>query len=143
MILDWNNDGLITLWDIDTNWMSGDKNIAFYPVLKEGTADEFSLVKFADSGSEWPLTTPGMGYFALMIPEGAFTINGTVPTAAASCVYKFTGTGSIEAVDMNAQDLNVYSVNGMLIKRNASWNEVMNFEPGIYIVNGQKVYIRK
>ena len=139
--LDWNSWTLITLWDTDSNWGMGEKTVALYPVLKEGTTNEFSLVRFTESGIEWPITTAGAGYFVLDIPEGAFTVNGEASPAAAYA-YKFDGVG-VEAVDMDAQDLNVYSINGMLIKRNASWREVLNFEPGVYIVNGEKVYIRK
>ena len=139
--LDWNSEKVITLWDTDPNWSMGDKTVALYPVLKEGTTNEFSLVRFTESGIEWPITTAGAGYFVLDIPEGAFTVNGEASPAAAYA-YKFDGVG-VEAVDMDAQDLNVYSINGMLIKRNASWREVLNFEPGVYIVNGEKVYIRK
>ena len=140
-MLDWNSWDLISLWDIDENWYMGDKSVSLYPVLKEGTTNEFSLVKFAESGSEWPITSVGAGYFVLVIPEGTFIIDG-VASAEIALAYTMDDSG-IEAVDMNAQDLNVYSINGMLIKRNASWNEVLDFEPGIYIVNGQKVYIRK
>ncbi len=141
-ILDWEeSEVFISLWDIDDEWNMGDKSINLYPVLKEGTTNEFSLVKFEESGSEWPITTPGAGYFCLNIPESSFIVN-SFPTEEYQVIYRFTGTG-VEAVDMDAQDLVVYSINGMLIKRNASWREVLNFEPGIYIVNGEKIYIRK
>ncbi len=52
---------------------------------------------------------------------------------------EYTGIGII---DSEAQDLNVYSVSGLLIKRNASWNEIKEFEPGIYIINGKKVLVK-
>mgnify|MGYP003308237257 CR=1 FL=1 len=52
---------------------------------------------------------------------------------------EYTGIGIIDA---EAQDLNVYSVSGLLIKRNASWNEIKEFEPGIYIINGKKVLVK-
>lgn len=137
---DWNSDVLINLWDVDDSWYMGDKSVALYPVAKEGMTNEFSLIRFSESGIEWPLENAGNGYLVLNIPEGVFTIDGKI-SAATACVYKFTRTG-IDVVDMDEQNLNVYSINGMLIKRNASWREVLNFEPGVYIVNGEKVYIR-
>lgn len=138
---DWNSSQLITLWDVDASWNMGDKSVALYPAVKDGMTTEFSLIRFSESGIEWPIQSAGKGYFVLDIPEGVFTINGKMSVSTAY-VYKFTGSG-IDAVDMDEQNLNVYSINGMLIKRNASWREVLNFDPGIYIVNGEKVYIRK
>ena len=141
LLIDKESEVYITLSEIDANWTEGKNEVRLYPVLKEGTNYEFSLNRFEESGLNWPITSSELGFYCLNIPNDAFIING-FGTDEMSYIYKITTVG-IEAVDMNAQDLNVYSINGMLIKRNASWNEVLDLEPGIYIVNGEKIYIRR
>ena len=49
----------------------------------------------------------------------------------------------IDAVEKDAKVLTVVSINGVVVKENASWNEISNLENGVYIVNGQKVLVRK
>lgn len=137
--LDWNT-SLVMLWDVDATFSSGDNNVSLYPVAVEGTTNQFTLAPFAECASMYPIEANVMGYYYLYIPEGVFTVDGF---NSPSVGFWYTiDPGSVEVIDMDT-DLNIYSVNGMLIKRNGTAEDLKNLENGIYIVNGKKVYIRK
>ena len=132
---------MIILYEVDKEFNAGSKTVAMYPVKKEGTNNEFNLVKFDGLGIEWPITSTDLGYFWLSIPNGAFTVNGE-PTNYYSYYYTIN-PNTVKGIDMDAQNFTVVSINGMVLKEKASWDEVLDLAPGIYIVNGQKIYIRK
>lgn len=58
-------------------------------------------------------------------------------------VFEYTLTElSVEGIDAEATDLNVYSLTGVCVLRNAKAADLKGLEKGIYIVNGKKVAIR-
>lgn len=84
------------------------------------------------------------GKFRFTIPANMVTItdaNDVVGKNKENIVatYDSTGTG-VDTIGLDAKDLNIYSVNGMLIKRNATGADVKALEPGVYIINGKKVF---
>lgn len=91
------------------------------------------------------------GEYTLTIPEGMvnFKKNGKDPYEeglySEQLVYTWTVDGSmgVDSFESDAADLNIYSVNGMLIKRNGTKEDLKNLETGIYVVNGKKVFVRK
>ena len=85
------------------------------------------------------------GSYRLIIPARAVYVTDmegvTGPNDEFVVDYRVTEVG-IEGVDTEATDLNVYSIDGVCILRNASASDVKNLQKGIYIVNGKKVVIR-
>lgn len=81
------------------------------------------------------------GDYVIWIPDGQFLFDGK-PNADVKIYYEGVNIVGIEGVDMDAKNLNIYSVNGMLIKRNGSLRDLNELEPGIYVVNGQKVMVK-
>lgn len=57
--------------------------------------------------------------------------------------FEIVGAGSVEAIDLNNSIFNIYSLDGVLIKRNGKAVDLNNLDNGIYIINGQKVFINK
>ncbi|MBE6313380.1 MAG: hypothetical protein E7079_00275 [Bacteroidales bacterium] len=81
------------------------------------------------------------GDYVIWIPDGQFLFDGK-PNADVKIYYEGVNIVGIEGIDMDAKNLNIYSVNGMLIKRNGSLRDLNELEPGIYVVNGQKVMVK-
>lgn len=81
------------------------------------------------------------GDYVIWIPDGQFFFDGK-PNADVKIYYEGVNIVGIEGIDMDAKNLNIYSVNGMLIKRNGSLRDLNELEPGIYVVNGQKVMVK-
>lgn len=51
--------------------------------------------------------------------------------------------GAVDSVFGDADSFNIYSVDGKIIKLNASKQDVMELENGVYIINGRTCYMRK
>lgn len=81
------------------------------------------------------------GNYVVWIPEGYFLFDGK-PCADIKVYYDDVIMSGIYGISLDAKDLNIYSVNGMLIKRNGSISDLNELEPGIYIINGKKVMIK-
>lgn len=84
------------------------------------------------------------GTFQFSIPVGMVTITDANDVVGKnkeeiSATYNNEGAG-VESIDLDAADLNIYSVAGMLIKRNANAEDYKALEPGVYIINGKKVF---
>lgn len=82
------------------------------------------------------------GDYVVWIPEGYFLFDGE---ECADIKIYFDGVefSGVADINLDATDLNIYSVNGMLIKRNGSVSDLNSLDSGIYIVNGKKVLINK
>ena len=85
------------------------------------------------------------GIYRLVIPEAAVIVldNAGVsgPNAEVTFDYnvKYSSVGNIFA---EATSFNVYTLNGVCLLTNAKAEDLKQLEKGIYIINGQKVFIR-
>lgn len=86
------------------------------------------------------------GTFQFTIPVGMVIItdaNDVVGKNKENIVATWESEGlSVDTIGVDAKDLNIYNVNGMLIKRNGTYEDVKALERGIYIINGQKYYVK-
>lgn len=86
------------------------------------------------------------GTFQFTIPVGMVTItdnNDVVGKNKENIVATYYSNGvGVDTIGVDAKDLNIYTVNGMLIKRNGTYEDVKALEPGIYIINGKKFYVK-
>ena len=86
------------------------------------------------------------GTFRFSIPVGMVTItdnNDVVGKNKQNIVATYYSNGvGVDTIGVDAKDLNIYTVSGMLIKRNGTYEDVKALEPGIYIINGKKFYVK-
>lgn len=86
------------------------------------------------------------GTFRFTIPVGMVIItdnNDVVGKNKDNIVATYDSEGtSVDTIGVDAKDLNIYSVNGMLIKRNGTYEDVKALERGVYIINGKKYYVK-
>ena len=52
-----------------------------------------------------------------------------------------TGVSSVSKSVIKAECVDVYSRNGLLLKKNVSRNEAMNLPKGVYVIGGEKVLV--
>lgn len=62
----------------------------------------------------------------------------TVPQAAPRKAKKGVANG----LAVGTESVNVYNLQGMLVVKNASNNDIKNLTPGMYIVNGKKIAVK-
>ena len=67
------------------------------------------------------------------------TPDGVDHSANYSATYFTSGTTGIESISNNNRKANVYSIGGILIKKNATDAEIKSLRPGTYIINNKKV----
>lgn len=106
---------------------------------------EGNVAKFTVMELHKPYLDPA-GTFRFSIPVGMVTItdnNGVVGKNKQNIVatYYSNGTG-VDTIGVDAKNLNIYTVSGMLIKRNGTYEDVKALESGIYIINGKKFYVK-
>lgn len=90
-----------------------------------------------------------IGTYTLVVPEGAFTImaNGEIYVNGVEGYYEFTTTEVTVGVNsiVGAQEGRyvVYNMNGVLLLNTENEADLQLLQPGLYIINGKKVLIRK
>lgn len=106
---------------------------------------EGNVAKFTVMELHKPYLAPA-GTFQFTIPVGMVTItdnNDVVGKNKENIVATYISEGSsVDTIGVDAKNLNIYTVSGMLIKRNGTYEDVKALEPGIYIINGKKFYVK-
>lgn len=81
------------------------------------------------------------GDYKLVIPDGLFTQNGKAVNGT-SVDYAIDVVLSVNALGAEVKTLNVVSLDGRLVLKNASASELNSLDKGIYIINGKKVLVK-
>lgn len=106
---------------------------------------EGNVAKFTVMELHKPYLDPA-GTFRFSIPVGMVTItdnNGVVGKNKQNIVATYYSNGvGVDTIGVDAKNLNIYTVSGMLIKRNGTYEDVKALESGIYIINGKKFYVK-
>lgn len=79
------------------------------------------------------------GSYSLIIPKGYFIADGMVNP---EIVREFQTSG-INSVSNDASVVTVYNLNGVQVVNGGTPTDVEQLQPGIYIVNGEKKFIRR
>lgn len=116
----------ITLWYMT----GGEEKIGAYTMGEpNGNSVELTLnetVEFKD------------GDYVIWIPESMLWVDNDMNAdTKISIVYS-----SVDSIVGDDSNFDVYSVNGMIIKRNANKADVKDLDPGIYVINGKKVLVK-
>ena len=133
-----NGDQTTTLYQLDEN---GNPIANIYQNMSvEGNVAKFTVMELHK-----PYLNAA-GTFQFTIPVGMVTItdnNDVVGKNKENIVATYYSNGvGVDTIGVDAKDLNIYTVNGMLIKRNGTYEDVKALEPGIYIINGKKFYVK-
>ena len=133
-----NGDQTTTLYQLDEN---GNPIANIYQNMSvEGNVAKFTVMELHKPYLE------AAGTFQFTIPVGMVTItdnNDVVGKNKENIVATYYSNGvGVDTIGVDAKDLNIYTVNGMLIKRNGTYEDVKALEPGIYIINGKKFYVK-
>ncbi len=101
--------------------------------------DEFNQLVFA-----CPTAITADGTYTLVIPAGSVIVDSEENTTE----YRFTwtiGNGAatgINGVVAEGAKADVYTVNGVRVKANATQDDLKKLTKGVYIVNGKKIVVR-
>ncbi len=134
--------------------LNGDQATTFYQLDENGSpianiyqnmSAEGNVAKFTVMELHKPYLDAA-GTFQFTIPVGMVTVtdnNGVVGKNKENIVATYYSNGvGVDVIGVDAKDLNIYTVSGMLIKRNGTYDDVKALEPGIYIINGKKFYVK-
>nr|MDE6853846.1 hypothetical protein [Muribaculaceae bacterium] len=84
------------------------------------------------------------GKYTLRIHNGAFVFDGAYESAAIEYVFEFDKNSAITLPGVDTTDgITVVTLDGRVIMRNAPAAEAATLAPGLYIINGVKVLIKK
>ena len=124
-----------------------------YPELKIEAGDVEDLIAMVDpadttddevwESSDTDVAVVGTHGIVEALKPGQTTVKVTYGDVSASCVVTVTAnTQSLVNVKVDIDGrYRVYTLGGIEVLNTKNHDEVMNLEPGIYIVNGQKVMI--
>lgn len=79
------------------------------------------------------------GSFALHIPKGTFLVDEKLSPQ----VYSEFDVAGVNTVSNDADAVNVYSINGVQLINNGTDADLNRLQPGVYIVNGEKKFVRR
>ncbi len=104
-----------------------------------GYDENWSIVFSIDFAT--PITQ--IGECTVVVGSGLFDTNsdGIDDNESFEFNYNIVKEGSISDVAVE-DNFNIYSVDGILVKRNAVKEDLNSLDPGIYIVNGKKIMVK-
>ena len=115
-----------TLWYMT----GGESKVGEYAVtFAEGNVVEFTLAEAVEVVD---------GDYVMWLPEGFFWVGND---QSKDVKFAIDGVVSIEAIGEEA-NFDIYSVNGMIVKRNGNKADLKALDPGVYVINGQKVLVK-
>ena len=115
-----------TLWYMT----GGESKVGEYAVtFAEGNVVEFTLTEAVEVMD---------GDYIVWLPEGFFWVGND---QSKDIKYVIEGVVSVETIGEDA-NFDIYSVNGMIIKRNGNKADLKALDPGVYVINGQKVLVK-
>lgn len=126
-------------------------NFDLVPALKDDKAKDYAAT--FDYGEGWNeikiILTEGKitadGTYTLTIPAGAITFGDdpdNINTEPIVFIYTIGTTGIDSLVTSEGGKVNVYTIDGITVLRNADAAAVKTLTKGLYIINGKKVVIR-
>lgn len=77
------------------------------------------------------------GDYTLIVPKGYFLVNEMVNP---ELLFEFSKS-AVTSVLNDADAVNVYNIAGILVVNNGSQEDLRQLQPGIYIVNGKKMFV--
>lgn len=82
-----------------------------------------------------------LGNYRLVVPAGTFSVEDT---ESPEFIYIYVVTSlDVDSVFDDNSKYEIFTVGGMVLKRNGSIDDVRTLAPGLYIINGKRVMIRK
>lgn len=129
---------------------NGQVNNAITPALYRVNGEERELVYNYDSakaeGNKVTLSTMADlaladGKYDLVIPEGFFFTDEAISAPAEFRLI--VGTGSVEGITLENENVTVYTLDGILLMKDAPAEKLSTLPAGLYIINGRKYIIRK
>lgn len=103
---------------------------------------DFNVVNVVYFTLEEAITTEGT--YTLVIPEGVLIVGSNFDNnlEIRATFTVGTATGIDAATTVSNKTVNVYNLNGMLIKKAVPADDLMNITKGVYIVNGKKYVVK-
>lgn len=132
-------------WDfLMTTFSNGETTIEGAVSYDWNNEEDYLVMSIAPINEDWDnvsISTPGK--WTLTIPEGTFTYKGNVnPETIVVYEIESSSPNSINGVEAAATSRQVISIDGKLIFKNASDDQIKSLDKGIYVINGKKVVVK-
>jgi hypothetical protein len=84
------------------------------------------------------------GTYTLVLPAGSYIVDGVKGDKDLSFTYTVDKNAAVSAIFVDGvQNVDVYDLRGIRVLKNATPAQVRNLDTNIYIINGQKIRLRK
>jgi hypothetical protein len=84
------------------------------------------------------------GTYTLVLPAGSYIVDGVKGDKDLSFTYTVDKNAAVNAIFVDGvQNVDVYDLRGIRVLKNATPAQVRNLDTNIYIINGQKIRLRK
>ena len=128
----------ITTYNTEWNYLDGMCVVSFTYANSELNADELGCIKLTFNPFHYEYEEGGQTISGNTIVEDIILNNGAAPAPQQKIVKAKKG---LEAgLSTSVEPMNIYSVQGSLVKENAT--DLSGLQPGLYIVNGKKTVVK-